>query len=252
MAPVDPPDGAAAGNGQREPELPVGEPAIDPEKLDFAERVVEAVLFAAAEPVSPEDLQARLPDNIAAELALERLEERYRHRGVRLMRIAGGYAFQTAPDLAPALTVARSETRKLTRAQIETLAVIAYHQPLTRPEIEEIRGVSLSRGVLDTLMDLGWVRPGRRREAPGRPLTWVTTRDFLIHFGLDSVTDLPGLNELRALGMLDDRDGAIADLAGRRDEELDLPEPAAAIDPDLDAAAGLGETMEPDDDDDGR
>jgi len=183
---------------------------------------------------------------------LERLEERYAARGVRLMRIAGGWAFQTAPDLAAALTVERTEQRKLTRAQIETLAVVAYHQPLTRPEIEEIRGVSLSKGVLDTLIEAGWVRPGRRRDAPGRPLTWVTTRDFLIHFGLDSVADLPGLHELKALGMLDARDDAIADFA-RRDDELDLPDPAASADPDLDAAEDMGGDVSPfEDDDDAR
>lgn len=233
---------------ETEPQLAVGEPAINPEKLELAERLVEAVLFAAAEPVTVEALAERLPDAVDPLIVLRRLEERYRNRGVRLMQIAGGWAFQTAPDLAPALTVTRAETRKLTRAQIETLAVIAYHQPLTRPEIEEIRGVSLSRGVLDTLLDLGWVRPGRRREAPGRPLTWVTTREFLMHFGLDGIADLPGVNELRALGLLDDRAGAIADMP-QREEELDLPEPAAAIDPDIEAAESLGGVVSPDDED---
>ncbi len=218
-----------------------------PEKLDLAERIVEAVLFAAAEPVKADDLKARLPEAIDPELILQRLAERYRHRGVNLMRIAGGWAFQTAPDLAAALTVERTETRKLTRAQIETLSVIAYHQPLTRPEIEEIRGVSLSKGVLDTLLELGWVRPGKRRDAPGRPLTWVTTRTFLTHFGLDSIQDLPGLHELQALGLLDDRDG-IAEFAGfSGEEELDLPEPAAPIDADVVAAEDLGGDISPED-----
>ena len=182
---------------------------------------------------------------------LERLEARYKTRGIRLMRIAGGWMFQTAPDLASALAEdAVAEPRKLTRAQIETLAIIAYHQPLTRPEIEEYRGVSLSRGVLDALLELGWVRPGRRREAPGRPLTWVTTRDFLIHFGLNSVQDLPGLAELRALGMLDDEDRSIRDFA-RGEDTLDLPEPAASTDPDIDAADDLGGDVDPDLKDDG-
>lgn len=239
---------------KRPGELPLadGGPDINPETMDLAERLVEAILFAAAEPVAADALKDRLPATVDPVQVLERLEERYAARGVRLMRIAGGWAFQTAPDLAAALTVERTEQRKLTRAQIETLAVVAYHQPLTRPEIEEIRGVSLSKGVLDTLIEAGWVRPGRRRDAPGRPLTWVTTRDFLIHFGLDSVADLPGLHELKALGMLDARDDAIADFA-RRDDELDLPDPAAATDPDLDAAEDMGGDVSPfEDDDDGR
>ena len=122
--------------------------------------------------------------------------------------------------------------------------MIAYHQPITRPEIEDFRGVSISRGVMDALMDLGWIRPGRRREAPGRPLTWVTTREFLVHFGLDSIQDLPGVEELKALGMLDDRDGDLADFA-KRDEELELPEPAASQDPDVDMAQDLGEAVPP-------
>ena len=236
--------------GQTEDELPLpeGGHALNPEKLDLAERIVEAILFASAEPVPADALQPRLPRGMDPLMVLARIEERYRHRGVRLMRIAGGWAFHTAPDLAPALTVERTETRKLTRAQIETLAVIAYHQPLTRPEIEEICGVSLSRGVLDTLMELGWVRPGKRREAPGRPLTWMTTRDFLLHFGLDSIRDLPGAHELQALGLLDDREGAIADFASR-EEELDLPEPAASSDPDIEAAESLGQNVSPFDED---
>lgn len=230
-------------------ELDLPEPPLSPEKLELAERLVEAILFAAVEPVKAEELRERLPERIEPELVLARLEERYSHRGVRLMRIAGGWTFQTAPDLAPALTVEREEVKKLTRAQIETLAVIAYHQPLTRPEIENYRGVSLSRGVIDALLELGWIRPGRRREAPGRPLTWVTTRTFLEHFGLDSIQDLPGVEELKALGLFDDRDGGLSDMPSR-EEELELPEPAADIDPDIEAAAELGEPqpLGPDDD----
>ena len=222
-------------------------PEINPEKVDLAERIVEAILFASNEPVMAESLVSRLPDAIDPNMILARLEQRYRHRGVTLMRIAGGWAFQTARDLAPALTIERTEVRKLTRAQVETLSVIAYHQPITRPEIEDIRGVSLSRGVLDTLLDLDWVRPGRRRDAPGRPLTWVTTRDFLLHFALDSIADLAGLHELQAMGLLDERDGAIADVAAR-EEELDLPEPAAAIDPDVTMAEDFSDPMSPFDD----
>ncbi len=224
-------------------------PEISPEKLDLAERLVEAILFAAPGPVDPAELAPRLPETVPLDLVLARLEERYRSRGVRLMRLAGGWAFQTAPDLAAALAVERTETRKLSRAQVETLAVIAYHQPLTRPEIEEIRGVSLSRGVLDTLLDLGWVRPGRRRDAPGRPLTWITTRDFLLHFGLDSLADLPGVHELKALGLLDDREGAIADFA-RPDEEAELPDPTTDADQDIAVAEELGGDVTPFGDDD--
>lgn len=227
-------------------ELGLTAPPIDPERLERAERITEAIIFAASEPVKIADLSERLPADIVAADVLERLETRYKNRGIHLMRIAGGWMFQTAPDLASALmTDAVAEPRKLTRAQIETLAIIAYHQPLTRPEIEEYRGVSLSRGVLDALLELGWVRPGRRRDAPGRPLTWVTTRDFLIHFGLSSVQDMPGLAELRALGMLDDEDRSIRDFA-QGEDTLDLPDPAAAIDPDIEAAESLGGDVDPD------
>lgn len=237
---MPPPDGdATPETAADELSLQGGGPDIDPETLDLAERLAEAILFASPEPVTAEALAERLPKLVPPDVAIARLEERYRGRGVRLMRIAGGWTFQTAPDLAGALTIEREETRKLSRAQIETLAVLAYHQPITRPEIEEFRGVSLSKGVMDALLDLGWIRPGRRRDAPGRPLTWVTTRDFLLHFGLDSIQDLPGVEELKALGMLDDRDGAIADFA-KRSEELDLPEPAADQDPDVAMAEDLG------------
>lgn len=240
-------DGVTEGGGDATGELglPDGGPALNPEKLDLAERLIEAIIFASPEPVPADDLKDRLPAEIAPDVVLTRLQERYRTRGIRLMAVAGGWTFQTAPDLAAALTVEREEVKKLSRAQIETLAVIAYHQPLTRPEIEDYRGVSLSKGVMDALLDLGWIRPGRRREAPGRPLTWVTTRDFLLHFGLDSIQDLPGVEELRALGMMDDRDGAIADFAGR-EEELELPEPAAPSDPDIAFADDIGSQVSPD------
>ena len=229
-------------------ELAADNPEIAPDVMERAERIVEAILFASPEPVDEAALQERLPDTVAPAFVLARLEQRYEHRGVKLMRIAGGWAFQTAPDLAPALSIEREETRKLSRAQIETLAVIAYHQPITRPEIEEMRGVSISRGVMDALMEFGWIRPGRRRDAPGRPLTWVTTREFLLHFGLDGVADLPGVAELRSLGMLDDRADGISDFT-QREEELDLPDPAAAIDPDIDAAEDLGGDLSPLDED---
>jgi len=166
------------------------------------ERMVEAVLFASAEPLAEADIAARLPAGADVAAALAALRERYAERGVRLVRVGPAWAFRTAPDLGFLLSAEAEETRKLSRAAIETLAIVAYHQPVTRAEIEEIRGVSASRGTFDTLMELGWIRLGRRRETPGRPATFVTTPGFLDHFGLESAADLPGLAELRAAGML--------------------------------------------------
>jgi segregation and condensation protein B len=166
-------------------------------------RLVEALLFAAAEPLTEQVLRARLgPDADLPEL-LRALATRYEGRGVNLVRVAGGWAFRTAEDLAEALRVERPVLRKLSRAAVETLAVVAYHQPVTRAEIEEIRGVGLAKGTLDTLIEAGWVRPRGRRFSPGRPLLWVTTPGFLAHFGLDSLADLPAVDELRAAGLLD-------------------------------------------------
>ena len=166
-------------------------------------RVVEALLFAAGEPLSEEMLARRLGEGVDLARLLRELAEHYAERGVNLVRLAGGWAFRTAPDLAPALRLERPVDRKLSRAAVETLAVIAYHQPVTRAEIEEIRGVSLGKGAIDTLMEAGWVRPKGRRPTPGRPLLWATTAGFLTHFGLDSLRDLPAIDELRAAGLLD-------------------------------------------------
>jgi segregation and condensation protein B len=166
-------------------------------------RLFEALLFAAAEPLDEQALRARLGPEADLPELLGALAERYEGRGVNLVRVAGGWAFRTAPDLAEALRVERPVARKLSRAAVETLAVVAYHQPVTRAEIEEIRGVSLAKGTLDTLIEAGWVRPRGRRISPGRPLLWVTTPDFLAHFGLDSLADLPAVDELRAAGLLD-------------------------------------------------
>ncbi len=166
-------------------------------------RLAEAVLFAAGEPLSEEALAQRLGDAEDIAGVLRELADIYDGRGVNLMRLAGGWAFRTAPDLAAHLRIERPVARKLSRAAVETLAVIAYHQPVTRAEIEEIRGVALGKGTLDTLLEAGWVRPKGRRMTPGRPLIWVTTRDFLAHFGLDTLGDLPAVDELRAAGLLD-------------------------------------------------
>ena len=166
-------------------------------------RLVEALLFAAGEPLSEEALTQRVGGNLDVGGVLRELAARYDGRGVNLVRLAGGWTFRTAPDLAPHLRIERPVARKLSRAALETLAVIAYHQPVTRAEIEEIRGVALGKGTLDTLMEAGWVRPKGRRMTPGRPLLWVTTKGFLTHFGLDALGDLPGIDELRATGLLD-------------------------------------------------
>src|SRR5271165_1234738 len=166
-------------------------------------RLAEALLFAASEPLSEEALALRLGNDADISELLRQLAESYQGRGVNLVRLAGGWTFRTAPDLAPHLRIERPVARKLSRAAVETLAIIAYHQPVTRAEIEEIRGAALGKGTLDSLMEAGWVRPKGRRMTPGRPLIWVTTKEFLAHFGLDSLGDLPGVDELRAAGLLD-------------------------------------------------
>jgi segregation and condensation protein B len=166
-------------------------------------RLVEALLFAAAEPLGEETLARHLDTAADVPGLMRELAESYAGRGVNLVRLAGGWVFSTAPDLAPKLRIERPVARKLSRAAVETLAVIAYHQPVTRAEIEEIRGVALGKGTIDTLMEAGWVRPKGRRAGPGRPLLWVTTPGFLVHFGLDDLKELPGIDELRAAGLLD-------------------------------------------------
>ncbi len=165
--------------------------------------MVEAILFASAAPVTVGELHARLPHGCDATVALARLMERYEGRGIRLVRVGDAWAIRTAADLAFLMTRETVETRKLSRAATETLAIVAYHQPVSRAEIEEIRGVAVSRGTLDQLLDLGWIGLGRRRQTPGRPVTFVVTRGFLDHFGLASARDLPGLAELRSAGLLD-------------------------------------------------
>mgnify|MGYP002632799610 CR=1 FL=1 len=169
------------------------------------ERMVEAILFASAEPVTVRDLNDRMPHGSDAAEALVYLRKRYEGRGVTLMKTGDAYAMRTAPDLGFLMQRETVETRKLSRAAIETLAIIAYHQPVTRAEIEEIRGVSVSRGTVDQLLEMEWIRLGRRKMTPGRPVTFVVTATFLSHFGLESARDLPGLKELRQAGLLDSR-----------------------------------------------
>ncbi len=169
------------------------------------ERMVEAILFATADPVTLQDLSARMPHGCDPAEALVHLRKRYAGRGVHLVKVGDAYAMRTAPDLGFLMQKETVETRKLSRAAIETLAIIAYHQPVTRAEIEEIRGVSVSRGTVDQLLEMEWIRFGRRKMTPGRPVTFVVTESFLDHFGLESARDLPGLKELRAAGLLDHR-----------------------------------------------
>ena len=167
--------------------------------------MVEAMLFASAQPVTLRDLADRLPQGADPAEAVARLRRRYEGRGIELTRVGEAFAFRTAPDLSFLMQTETLETRRLSRAATETLAIIAYHQPVTRAEIEEIRGVATSRGTLDQLIELTWVRIGRRRMTPGRPVTFVVTETFLDHFGLETARDLPGLAELRAAGLLDSR-----------------------------------------------
>lgn len=169
------------------------------------ERMCEAILFATAEPVTVRELEARMPHGCDAAEALVHLRKRYEGRGVHLVKVGDAWAMRTASDLGFLMQKETVETRKLSRAAIETLAIIAYHQPVTRAEIEEIRGVSVSRGTVDQLLEMEWIRFGRRKMTPGRPVTFVVTQHFLDHFGLENARDLPGLKELRAAGLLENR-----------------------------------------------
>ena len=202
--------------------------------LGEQERMVEAMLFAAARPLTLAEMAARMPHGCDPAEALQLLRKRYEGRGVTLTRVGDAWAMRTAADLGFLMARETLEMRKLSRAAIETLAIIAYHQPVTRAEIEEIRGVSASKGTVDQLIELDWVRFGRRRMTPGRPVTYVVTQGFLDHFGLESARDLPGLKELREAGLLDSRppegaepelprDGAMDDMF-EHDAEAALPD----------------------------
>lgn len=167
------------------------------------ERILEALLFTAGEPLRERDLAARLPPGSNVKAALAAVQARYAERGINLVGAGGTWAFSTAPDLAEYLAEHRVVERKLSRAALETMAIIAYQQPVTRAEIEEIRGVQLSKGTLDVLLELGWIQPKGRRQTPGRPMTWGSTAAFLRHFSLESLADLPGVDDLRAAGLLE-------------------------------------------------
>ena len=168
-------------------------------------RLLEALLFAASVPLDEKTLGSRLPEDVDLKASLRALQAEYSTRGVNLVRIAGKWTFRTAGDLSWLLTKEATVPKKLSRAAIETLAVIAYHQPVTRAEVEEIRGVVMSKGTFDVLMETGWIKPRGRRKVPGRPITYGTTEDFLSHFGLEELGNLPGLEELKGSGLLDNR-----------------------------------------------
>jgi len=207
--------------------------AIESDPHAEALRLIEALLFASAAPVEEASIADRLPDDADVPALLAELETHYGGRGVNLVRIAGGWTFRTAPDLGPRLRLETTVQRRLSRAAVETLAIVAYHQPVTRAEIEEIRGVQISKGTIDTLLEAGWIMPKGRRETVGRPVTWGTTDTFLRHFGLGEINDLPGMDELKAAGLIGGRPAvslretalASAEAAEREDEgEPQAPE----------------------------
>lgn len=188
------------------------------------ERMVEAMLFASASPLTVKEMEERMPHGSDPAEAVAHLRRRYEGRGVEIRRVGNGWALRTAADLAFLMRRDQLDQRRLSRAAIETLAIVAYHQPVTRAEIEEIRGVSVSRGTVDALIEMEWVRLGRRRMTPGRPVTFVTTERFLDQFGLESPRDLPGVKELRDAGLLDNR-GEV-DAGSEGEEEDDGPRPS--------------------------
>lgn len=175
----------------------------EPALFDDATRVIEALLFASREPLGEDELKQRIPEGVDLQEVLQGLADAYAARGVNLVRVAGKWAFRTSSDLAGLLVREQTEPRKLSRAALETLAILAYHQPVTRAEIEAIRGVATSKGTLDVLLETGWARIRGRRKAPGRPVTYGTTGAFLEHFGLSEISDLPGLQELKGAGFFE-------------------------------------------------
>lgn len=199
-----------------------------PERSGEHLRMIEALLFASGEPLDEKSLASSLPEGVDLKALLCELQRLYEGRGVTLVNVAGKWQFRTAPDLAFLLRREKPEQRRLSRAAIETLAIIAYHQPVTRAEIEDIRGVALSKGTIDALMEVGWIKIRGRKRTPGRPVTYGTTDAFLVHFGLESVSHLPGVDELKAAGFLD----AVPPSG------LDVPSPSDELGPDEDPYEG--------------
>jgi segregation and condensation protein B len=198
-------------------------------EYDIGMRSVEATLFAAETPMTVEQIRGYVGDAIDIPDTLKRLEEQYNGHGIELVQRGKTWHFQTAADLAHLLRREREESRKLSRAAVETLAIIAYHEPVSRAEIEAIRGVQISKGTLDVLMEAGWVRPAGRREVPGRPLIYATTAEFLAHFGLSNRRDLPGLADLKAAGLLDPVDLAFENMGDADEEDAANDESALEI-----------------------
>jgi segregation and condensation protein B len=201
-----------------------GSTASNPEHV----RMVEAILFAASEPLDEKALATSLPEDADVSAILKELQEIYQKRGVTLVRVAEKWQFRTAPDLAFLLRKEKPEQRRLSRAAIETLAIVAYHQPVTRAEVEDIRGVALSKGTIDALMEVGWVKIRGRKRTPGRPVTYGTTESFLVQFGLESVNHLPGVDELKAAGFLE----------AMPPSGFDVPNPSDQLGPDEDPYEG--------------
>ena len=216
------------------------------ESFQYHLRLLEALLFASENPIPEKVIADRLPEGVDIQTLLRKLTAMYKNRGVNLVKAGKNWAFRTAPDIRAKLAVEKEMTRKLSRAAVETLAIVAYHQPITRAEIEEIRGVSVSRGTLDVLLEASWIRPRGRRRTPGRPVTWGTTESFLDHFGLEGLDDLPGLDDLKASGLIDKRP-AIQTLTTRGNVAL-------MKDPDMleevtDTGSVVWEPLDPDQDD---
>lgn len=225
------PEAALAPDAAIEPRPVLSTPASTAEPDPISLRLLEAILFASPEPITARVLAKDMPDGVDLAALIEALRGAYALRGVNLVQVGDGWAFRTAPDLASMLASRRQSVRKLSRAAVETLAILAYHQPATRAEIEAIRGVGLSQGTLDILFEAGWIKPRGRRRTPGRPVMWGTTDGFLDHFGIATLDDLPGLDELKASGLLEPlpagTDEAVKlPIVGKGEDEL--PEPAAA------------------------
>jgi segregation and condensation protein B len=225
--------------------------AVNVDSMDQELRRLEAMLFAATEPVAEANLANRLPEGCDVPALLAQLSGHYEGHGINLASVAGRWAFRTAPDLADTLEIEINVSRKLSRAAVETLAIIAYHQPVTRGDIEEIRGVALSKGTLDVLLEIGWIRPVGRRRTPGRPVTWGTASDFLDHFNLNELGDLPGVDEMKAAGLMDTRpvrtifgEENLTDTEKNDEEEDDGSEQIEALDPNDGEAADTGNSEE--------